>query len=385
MAFPTFERVLDLKAQLKKNSFFLFGPRGVGKSTLIRETLQPKILYDLLDAVSFMRLSTQPDLLQQELELLKAGDLVVIDEIQRIPQLLNTVHRAIENKRLRFLLTGSSTRKLKRDSDSNLLAGRAWEARLFPLCYPEIPKFDLVTYLNRGGIPRAFLTENYLEELRAYSSIYLKEEILAEALVRKLDHFTRFLEVAALQSGEELSLEGIASDAQIKAKTVGNYIEILEDTLLAFRLPAFWKTKKRKAITRAKFYLFDVGLTNYLAKRGRLEPKSELFGKAFEHWLINEVRAYISYRRLDLDLFYWRSVNQQEVDLIIGSECAIEFKATSLVSSKHLKGLHALKEEKLIKNYYTVSMDERPRVMEGVTVFPWKVFLEKLWGNELLR
>ena len=375
-----FPRLLDISTLAKKNSFFLFGPRGTGKSTLV-QTLQPSTYYDLLDPVTFSRLLTHPELLEEELATLSKQTIVIIDEIQKLPSLLDSVHRLMENKKLTFVLTGSSARKLKRQGTTNLLGGRAWEAHLFGLTYREIPEFNLTHYLNRGGIPRIFLSSHFLEDQKAYVGTYLKEEILAEALVRKLDQFSRFLEVAALQSGEELSLESIGSDAQVKAKTVGNYIEILEDTLLGFRLPAFWKTKKRKAIVRSKFYLFDVGITNYLAKRGDLQPGSAAFGKAFEQFIVTEVRAYLSYSRKDLDIFYWRSIHAQEVDLIIHDQLAIEIKATTHASERNLVGLKALEEESLIKEYIVVSMDPKIRTLGTMTVYPWKEFLDRLWGG----
>ncbi len=376
-----FTRILNLENLIEKNSFFLFGPRGTGKSTLV-QGIENTVYYDLLEPGTFSRLLARPALLEEELALSEPGRIVVLDEIQKLPVLLDSVHRLIERQRLKFILTGSSARKLKRQSESNLLGGRVWEANLFPLTYREIPNFDLTQYVNRGGIPKVFLSEYFLEDLKAYVGIYLKEEILAEALVRKLDQFSRFLEVAALQSGEELSLEGIASDAQVKAKTVGNYVEILEDTLIGFRLHSFWKTKKRKAISRSKFYLFDLGVTNYLARRRDLLPGSELFGKAFEQFIICEVRAYVSYLRRDLELFYWRSVHSQEVDLIVQDVLAIEIKSTSLVQEKHLKGLKALKEEELIQNYIVVSQDPKVRKVDGITIYPWRDFLDRLWSGQ---
>jgi len=378
------DRQLNILHLLKINSFFLFGPRGVGKSYWIRNQLKPKLYYDLLEPITFTRFIENPALLEEEIQFLNPQDLVVIDEIQKIPALLNSVHRMIELKKINFLLTGSSARKLKRDPNVNLLGGRAWDARFYPLSYSELESFNLLTYLNRGGLPRALLNSHFHEEHKSYVGVYLKEEILAEALTRNLGHFSRFLEVAALQSGEELSYENIGSDAQVQAKTVKNYVEILEDTLLGFQLPAFWKTKKRKAITRSKFYLFDIGITNYLAKRGEIKKGSELFGKAFEHFIILEIRAYLSYRRKDLELFYWRSVNNQEVDLIIGDQLAIEIKATFQVSEKHLKGLNALAEEKLVKEYIVVSQDPRMRKLSGLTIYPWQIFLDKLWRNEII-
>ncbi len=375
-----FTRFFDPQSLIKKNSFFLFGPRGTGKSTLV-QGVENTVYFDLLEPGTFSRLLARPNLLEEELAWVEKGQIIVLDEIQKLPVLLDSVHRLIENRKLKFILTGSSARKLKRQSESNLLGGRVWEAHLFPLTYREIPNFDLTQYLNRGGIPKVILSDYFLEDLKAYVGVYLKEEILAEALVRKLDQFSRFLEVAALQSGEELSLEGIASDAQVKAKTVGNYIEILEDTLLGFRLQSFWKTKKRKAIARSKFYLFDLGVTNYLARRRNLLPGGELFGKAFEQFIIGEVRAYISYLRKDLELFYWRSVHSQEVDLIVQDLLAIEIKATDLVQEKHLKGLKALREEELIRDYLIVSQDSKIRKLDGITIYPWREFLDRLWAG----
>jgi len=380
-----YNRVLDLDKILKKNSFFLFGARGIGKSWLIKNTLRADYYYDLLDAPLYSQLSARPELFAEQIALAKPGALVVVDEIQRIPELLNTVHKAIENQGLTFLLTGSSARKLRRGK-VNMLAGRVWEARLFPLTYFELGKdFNLETYLTRGGLPRSYRSEDWAEELRAYVGTYLKEEISDEALTRSLPQFSRFFDVAAMQSGQELSLEGIASDAQVKAKTVSNYVEILEDTLLGFRVQAFQKTKTRKAITRAKFFLFDVGVTGYLTKRGDVRKGSENFAKAFEHFVFQEVQAYLSYFRSDMELMYWRSVNKQEVDMIIGEELAVEIKATSLVQDKHLKGLRALREEKKIKNYCVISDEQRARIVDGIIVYPWRDFLDKLWANELFN
>ncbi len=379
-----FNRVLSLFKLLEQNSFFLFGPRAVGKSFLIQTQLNPAFLIDLMDPNEFTRYSTRMATFEEDLAQLQEGELVVIDEIQRLPSVLNSVHRLIERKKIKFLLTGSSARKIKRQPGINLLAGRAWEANLFPLTSNEIPDFNILDYLNRGGLPRVYQVKNYYEELHAYCNLYLKEEIFQEGLTRNLEAFSRFLEVAALQCGEELSFQNIGSDAQVNAKTVGNYFEILEDTLLGFQVPAYRKTNKRKAITRAKFYLFDIGVTNNLAKRGRILYKSELFGKAFEHFIALELRAYLSYRRLNQTLSYWRSVNGQEVDFIIGDECAIEVKSTEFVSKKYLNGLLALKEENIVKKYYLISLDVRERHVEGIRILPYKIFLDLLWQDELL-
>ncbi len=376
-----YPRELNLKELLIKNSILLLGPRATGKSFLIKQTLSPTLSINLLSAKEYARFSMQPSLLSELASSLKTNSLIVIDEVQKIPALLDEVHLLIEEKGHRFLLTGSSARKLKK-RDVNLLAGRAWNRELFPLVSSEIGSaFNLLTYLNQGGLPRSYNSEDYKSELEAYVGTYLKEEVQAEALTRNLPAFSRFLEVMALQSGEELFLEGIANDVGIQAKTISNYIEILEDTLLGFKVPAFQETKKRKAISRSKFYLFDLGVTNYLARRRNLLPGGELFGKAFEQFIIGEVRAYISYLRKDLELFYWRSVHSQEVDLIVQDLLAIEIKATDLVQEKHLKGLKALREEELIRDYLIVSQDSKIRKLDGITIYPWREFLDRLWAG----
>jgi predicted AAA+ superfamily ATPase len=378
-----YPRRLNLNAQLAKKSLFLLGPRTTGKSTLIAQQLPQARVYDLLDASVYARLLREPRILGEETS---PEVVVAIDEIQKMPQLLDEVHRLIQRDRRRFLLTGSSARKLKRGA-ANLLAGRAWEARLFPLTSAEVPDFDLLRFLNRGGLPQIYDSEDHLEELRAYVTLYLREEVQAEALTRNLPAFARFLDAIALNNGEELNFQGLASDCGLAASTVVNYVQILEDTLLGFSVPAFRQTKKRKAITRAKHFLFDVGVTNALCRRGAIAPKSELFGRAFEHFIMMELRAYLSYARKDLELAYWRSASQFEVDVVVGNELAVEIKGTDLVTDRHLKGLRALKEEKnLVRAFGAVSLDPHPRVTEdGIRVWPWREFLASLWAGDLLR
>ena len=297
---------------------------------------------------------------------------------------LDEVHRLIHSKQCTFLLTGSSARKLKR-SGVNLLAGRAWWASLFPLVSAEIPDFNLITYLNHGGLPQIYNSPHPQEELTAYTALYLREEIQHEALTRKIEAFSEFLDAIAFSNGQEINYEGFANDLQISPGTLRNYIQILSDTLLGFSLPGFTQTKKRKAVRRFKYYLFDLGVTNTLCRRGEIKEKSELFGKAFEHFIILELRAYLSYRRKNHPMTYWRSTSQFEVDFIIGNKIAIEVKSTDLIQNSHLKGLRALKEEGLIEAYAVVSLDPSTRKTEdSITIFPWQVFLQKLWQDEIL-
>lgn len=375
-----YRRFLDLSTLLKKKSFFLFGPRGTGKTTLVHHTLSNTTVIDLLDSKSYRAYLKNPSILsEQDLE-----PIVVIDEVQKLPELLDEVHRLIETRRLTFLLTGSSSRKLKRGG-ANLLAGRAWWAELFPLTSQEIPEFDLLTYLNRGGLPVIYPSDDYIEELNAYTGLYLKEEIQNEALTRKIAHFSEFLELMALSNGEEISYQAIANDCGVSPNSIKNYIQILEDTLIAFQLKAFSKTRKRKAITRSKLYFFDIGVTNTLANRGEIFEKSELFGKAFEHFILLEIRAYLSYTRKDVKMFFWRSTSQFEVDLILGRDWALEIKSSSSIHHHHLKGIRALKEEGMIRQYGIVSSDPIERkTQDGIHIFPWKIFLEKLWNGEVI-
>lgn len=381
MLFMLYQRVLNLPLLLKKKSFFLFGPRSTGKTTLLREQFKNAQVYDLLDDEIYRRLLKRPKLIEEEWS--PKRPLVIIDEIQKLPGLLDEVHRLIESKNIKFLLTGSSARKLRRGS-VNLLAGRAWEARLFPLTSREIPGFELLQYLNRGGLPHVYSSSDYEEELLSYTNTYLREEIRAEALTRNVQAFSEFLDAIALSNGEEINFESLARDCQISTSTIKNYLSILSDTLLGFSLPGFTKTKKRKAISRAKFYLFDLGVTNTLCQRGQIKPKSELFGKAFEHFIILETKAALSYKRSPQELAYWRSTSQFEVDLLIGRDWAIEIKGTEIVQDHHLNGLRALKEEKLFKKHFIVSLDKTPRkTSDGIEILPWRIYLDRLWNNEL--
>jgi len=374
------ERILNLPALLERKSFFLFGPRGTGKTTLIRNTLEDAFLIDLLEIKTYREYLKNPSILAEQ----KLKPVVVIDEVQKLPEILDEVHRLIETRKLTFLLTGSSARKLKRGG-ANLLAGRAWWAELFPLTSHEIPDFELLTYLNRGGLPAVYPSDDFQEELKAYTGLYLKEEIQNEALTRKISHFTEFLDLVALCNGEEISYQSIAVDCGVSANSIKNYIQILEDTLVAFQLPGFTKTRKRKSISRAKLYFFDIGVVNSLAGRGEIMAGSELFGKAFEHFIVLEVRAFLSYFRKDVNMYYWRSTSQFEVDLVLGTQWAIEIKSTTMVQDKHLKGIRALKEENTIENFAVVSCDTIERVTkDNITIFPWKRFLQKLWQGTII-
>ncbi|MEO1766426.1 ATP-binding protein [Thiobacter aerophilum] len=373
-------RTLDLKSLLARKSFFLFGPRATGKSTLIRSQLGDRaFVIDLLDSRHYLRLSAAP----YDLEAMIGASerpVVVIDEVQRVPELLNEVHRLIEQRGLRFLLTGSSARKLRR-GQANLLAGRVWEARLFPLIWREIPDFDLDRYLLFGGLPSVWLSPEPLEELDAYVPTYLTEEIMAEGLVRKLPPFSRFLRAMALSNGEILNFTKLANDCQVPPSTVTEYVALLEDTLVGHLLPAWTASRKRKAIRTAKFYFFDCGVTHVLAGTRWLDRNADLWGKSFEQFIGGELRAFLSYQRIKLPLAYWRSTHGDEVDFLIGDEIAIEVKASSRVSWRDFKGLDRLAEEGVFKHYLLVSQDPTELKDGARHAMPWQRFLEELWAR----
>ncbi|HQZ87731.1 MAG TPA: ATP-binding protein [Gammaproteobacteria bacterium] len=379
------QRLLKISDLLKQKSFFLFGPRATGKTSLIREQLSANVLIiNLLRSDMFLRLSADPSLLEEIIETrANAETIIVIDEVQKVPILLNEVHRLIEEKKIRFLLTGSSARKLRKN-DVNLLAGRAWEARLFPLTRSEIPDFSLPRYLNFGGLPSVYLSENPREELIAYVDTYLKEEIQAEAVVRKIQSFAKFLQISALTSGKLLNFSSLSNDVGIPAATIREYYQVLEDTLIGFLLPAWTKTQKRKAISTAKFYFFDVGVMHQLAEIYTVEPNTDVYGQAFEHFIAMELSAYLSYNRKNLTLSFWAAPNEREVDFIIGDDIAIEIKSTKSVNAKHLKGIKALQEEGICKKYFLVSFDKIHRIHEGIEIIHWENFLDLLWQNKIV-
>jgi predicted AAA+ superfamily ATPase len=377
---PMYQRLLDLPGLLKRKSFFLFGPRMTGKTTLIRQTLGDVHFFDLLRRDHFRRLVKNPGLLAE----LDPGKTTVIDEIQKLPGLLDEVHRLIEGRGMRFLMTGSSARKLRRGA-ANLLAGRAWQANLFPLTWRELPDFDLLKYLNRGGMPHVYQSEDAGEELAEYVSLYLREEIQAEAATRNIEAFSEFLDMAGRSNGQEINYQSFASDCGVAVNTIKNYFQVLEDTLVGFRLPAFTGTTKRKAITRAKHYFFDIGVVGILSNRGTIKDRSNALGPAFEHFIIQELRAYLAYTRNRKPLHYWRSTSRFEVDVIIGNAFALEIKAAESISDKHLKGLRAFKEEGVVESFMVVSRDPIQRVTtDGIHIVPYSLFLEKLWAGQLI-
>ena len=377
--FVRVQKIVDAQ----EDSVFLWGARQVGKSTLVKSVYPSAKIYDLLKSDEYTRLLRRPQLLREELLSFGEETLVVIDEIQKIPQLLDEVHWLIVNRGIRFILCGSSARKLKRIG-TNLLGGRAMSVKLYPLVSAEIPDFDLVRGINHGMLPRHYLAANPKKRLEAYIGTYLKEEIQDEAVVRQLAAFNRFLDVAAQSNGEIINYKNIAQDCGVSAVTVKEYFAILQQTLIGYMLPAFTDSKKRRAITAPKFYYFDVGVANHLLHRSNLQQGSVDFGHAFEHLMIQELIAYLSYSESDKALSYWRTASGYEVDVVIGNGLvAIEFKSSEEVQSKHTKGLKAFSEEYANARLIVVSMDINPRILNGVEILPAMDFLKLLWAGKI--
>lgn len=374
-------RYLQLEELTARKSAMLFGPRSTGKSFWIRRQLPDCVYIDLLKSVERRRYVDDPSFLAQVVHG-NPGRLVVIDEIQLIPELLDEVHSLIEETGARFLVTGSSARKLKR-SGANMLGGRARRANLHPLCWWELKRenqFDLGRYLMYGGIPRVYLSEEPIEELSDYVDTYLDQEIKAEAVSRNILGFERFFQRAALCSGEEVNYSNIASDAQLSGPTVRQYYEVLEDTLLGFFLTP-WKGSKRKAVQRTKFYLFDLGVVNFLSRIESLPEQSNLFGRAFESFIVQEMMALCSYKRKRRNLHFWRTTTQDEVDLIIGDDFAIEIKSTTRVTAKHCRSLAKIKDDGFCGTRVLISRDPVKRDIDGVEAWPFEAFLEHMWAN----
>jgi len=369
-----------------EETFFLWGPRQTGKSTLLKAAYPDAVWIDLLKAEVFRRYLNHPELLRQELPRDGVMPFVVIDEVQKLPTLLDEVHWLYENRHIHFALCGSSARKVKR-GHANLLGGRAIRYEMFGLIAEElIPDFDLTRILNHGYLPRIYLAKQPRRLMNAYVANYLKEEIAAEGLVRNLPVFSEFLNIASLSDTEPVNFSTIARDCGVSSQTIKEYFQILEDTLLGRWLPSFRKRPKRRVAASAKFYFSDVGIVNFLAKRGSIEQGGELYGKAFENWCFHELNAYNMYNETFAAFYYWRLAGGTEVDFIVNDmEIAIESKATQNITAKHLKGLRSLKiDHPELKRRLVVCCEDKPRITDdGIEIVPSAAFAEMLWNNEL--
>ena len=366
-------------------SAFLWGARQTGKSTLLR-MMYPGVLYfDLLHSDVFNRFLSNQALLRETVEADNSSSPVIIDEIQRIPSLLNEVQWLIVNRNRQFILSGSSPRKIVR-SGGNLLGGRALRYELYPLIYKEIPDFDLLRALNNGLLPRMYLSDKPARLLSAYIGSYLRDEIMAEARIRNISSFSRFLEAAAFSNGEIVNYSNIASDCGVSSPTIKEYFQILEDTMTGRFLPSYQKKPKRRVIVAPKFWFFDIGIANYLLKRGTIVAGSEAFGKAFEHFIYHELYSHSHYSGINYPMSFWRTSSQTEVDFILGdNEVAVEVKATELANEKHLKGLKIFADEYNTKRLILVSNDNLSRKTGNISILPWRVFLEELWAGEIIK
>ena len=373
-------RKLDVMGVLEKKSCFLFGPRQCGKTSLIRETLPDAYVFDLLSGDVFRRLARNPGYIE---EVCVEPKPVVIDEIQKLPSLLDEVHRLIEVKDMRFLLTGSSARKLRKGG-VNLLGGRARVRNIHPFSASELGgAFDLDRALNHGLLPGIWFSDDPGEDLSSYISLYLEQEIMQEGATRNLPAFSRFLEVAALSSGAQINYQSIASDAQIARSTIQEYFKILKDTLLATEVPVWRKGRSRKTVETAKFYLFDTGVARRLQGRKSLERGTSEYGHAFESWVMHELSAYADAMRRDAEISYWRTRTGLEVDFIVDGEVAIETKSTRNIGKSDLKGLRAIADEGGFRRRILVCDEPLQMVSDGIEILPWRVFVEELWGGTL--
>lgn len=375
--------------QIPEKSILLFGARGTGKSTWLRKYFKDAVFYDLLNSRESLRLERNPELLFNELQILKPGSWVVLDEVQKVSALLNEVHRLIESKGLRFVLCGSSARKLKH-TGVNLLAGRAIVTNMFPLISAELEKdFNPDRALIYGTLPIVINSLDPEGVLITYTDTYLKEEIRAEALTRNVGSFLRFLEIAARQNGQVTNISNIAREAAVNRTTVQNYFEILVDTLIGYWIPA-WKLKRAtKQISHPKFYIFDTGVARALSGRIPYPPTQEELGPLFENMLFNEIKAYLSYKKLRYKLYFWRNYDGVEVDLLCETKngfVAIEMKASYEWQKRFNRGLNRIQME-LSPNKikcYGIYRGNRMANFDNIDILPVSQFLKMLWNDNII-
>ncbi|MDN5940263.1 MAG: AAA family ATPase [Nitrospira sp.] len=382
------QRMLDLDLP-PKQSAFLWGPRKIGKSTYLKARFPASLVFDFLNTDLVLEFSKRPALLREQLLAKDAGVLkqpIILDEVQKVPHILDEVHWLIENKGLQFILCGSSARKLKR-GQANLLGGRAWRYEMFPLVSAELEQMNLLRALNHGLIPDHYLQDQYPKLLKAYTTDYLKEEVFAEGLTRNIPAFSRFFEAMGYSHGELTNYSNIARECGVDSKTVKEYYQILEDTLLGIRISPFKKRQSRQIIGQApKFYLFDVGVAGALTHRQLTHERGELFGKAFEHFILMEIRAHRSLRELDYAINFWRTKSGLEVDFILGNgDVAIEVKGTNRVDPRDLRPLMAFRDEYAPRTTLVVCNERVERIHERIRILPWRVFLRDLWEGKIIE
>ena len=373
-------------------SAFLWGARQTGKSAFLKSHFPDSYYVDLLDTEIFLTYNKEPYLFRKHIEALpleKKQKPIIVDEIQKIPLLLNEVHALIESEKIGFILCGSSARRL-RAVGVNLLGGRAWKFSFFPLTSREIEDFDLLRALSHGLLPSIYLSPHFARTQRAYITTYLKDEIQTEGLVRNLSAFSKFLDVVGFTHGGMVNYANISNEVGVTANTVKEYYQILVDTLLGYQIYPYRKQVKRQIVSSApRFYLFDVGIANHLAKKTIVNLAGPDAGAAFEHFILMELVAYRGIQEKDFEISYWRTKTGLEVDFILGrGEIAIEVKISTIVRQPVLKGLEAFMEEHHPKHAIVVSQDLARRHIETehgiIEVIPWKEFLDELWDNRFL-
>ncbi len=388
-----FQRKLHLQLP-KKQSAFLWGARQTGKSTFLKSHFPHSLYYDFLQSDLYLAFLKEPHRLREEL-LEKSTSLlqypVILDEVQKIPLLLDEVHWLIENKKISFILCGSSARKLKREK-ANLLGGRAWRYEMHPLSFSEIPEMDLLRALSQGLLPAHYSTDYPDRALNAYVTDYLTEEIKAEGLSRNLAAFAKFLEAASFSHGQLVEYKNIASDSGVDAKTVKEYFEILKDTYIASFLQPLHRKKDRKTISAtSKFYFFDPGIANFLSKTKLQQLKGPQAGISFEGYIFHELQTYRAYAEKNFEMHFWRTTAGHEVDFVLNEdEVYIETKISNNIKLSDLKGLQTLLGQTPAKKAFVVCLETRPRLIttpDGykIHVLPWRDFLQALWGNSIIH
>jgi len=382
------KRILTIELPPRKSAF-VWGPRKTGKSTYLREKFPQSMVYDFLQTDLFLEFSKRPSLLRERLLAKESQALkhpVILDEVQKIPQILDEVHWLIENKGIRFILCGSSARKLKRGK-ANLLGGRAWRFEMFPLVSAELKEWDLLRVLNHGMIPVHYLEDRYEKSLQAYTQDYLKEEVIAEGLTRNIPAFSRFFDAMAYSHGELTNYSNIARDCGVDSKTVREYYQILVDTLMGRFVEPFKRKQNRQIITKAsKFYLFDVGVAGTIMKRKIVETRGEWFGKALEHFIFMELVAHSSYHELDYEINFWRTKSGLEIDFVLAKgEVAIEVKGSSRIEKRDLRPMMAFIDEHSPKKALFICNEREERVQGRIRIMPWRRFLEDLWEGKIIH
>lgn len=381
-------RLLDIELPGDRSAF-LWGARKVGKTTFLKKRFSRSLVFDFLRTDLFLEFSKRPALLRERLLAVDQERLkypIILDEVQKVPGILDEVHWLMENRGLRFLLSGSSARKLRHGRGANLLGGRAWRFEMLPLVFPEVKDLNLLRALNNGLIPAHYLEDDARRSLRAYAGEYLKEEVFSEGLIRNIPAFSRFFDALGYSHGELTNYSNIARECGVDSKTVREYFGILVDTLVGRFVEPYSGHSNRQVITRTpKFYLFDVGVAGALTRRVITEERGPNFTKAFRHLVFMELSAHSRYLELDYDIRFWRTKAGAEVDFVLGDgEIAVEVKGSDRIERRDLRGLQAFSEEHSPRLSIVVCAESEERIHDGVHIKPWRRFLRDLWSGEII-